>query len=476
MSLAVLGALVPALLGVTPATRWGGDSQPLATQYQADARRLIAAALSDSSAYQRIAELADRFGSRISGSPALESAIDWVLSQMRADGLANVRGEPVLVPHWVRGEETPHPVRHQHRLAADLTEPRRVRLHMLGLGGSVGTPPGGITAPVMVVASFEELQRRSTEARGKIVLFDVPFPDGVAPFAAYGDVVRYRVAGAIAAARAGAVASLIRSVASASLQSPHTGVMIYDSTVRRIPHAALSVEDAMLLHRMLDRGEHPVIHLVMSARKLPDAPSRNVVAEIVGREHPEEVVVLGGHIDSWDVGEGAMDDAGGAVAAWEAVHLLQRLGLHPRRTVRVVLWTSEEFGGVGGRAYREAHRAEVVNHVAAMESDNGVFAPRGVRFTGSDSALQVVRVIGTLLKDIGADGVVAGAGETDIAPLLADSVPGFALDVDASRYFHYHHSDADTPDKLDPQEVARCVATLAVMAYVIADMPGRLPR
>jgi carboxypeptidase Q len=445
--------------------RVSADTPAVAARYQDEAHRLITAALSDSSAYSRIAELSDRFGSRISGSPALAAAIDWILVKMRADGLANVHGEPVRVPHWVRGEES-----------AELVTPRRVRLHMLGLGGSIGTPPGGLTAPVLVVSSFADLQRRAAEAKGKIVIFDVAFPDTLTPFAAYGAVVPYRVTGAIAAARVGAIASLIRSVASSSLQSPHTGVMIYDSTVRRIPHAALSVEDAELLHRLQDRGEHPTLRLVMRARKLADAPSRNVVAEVVGREHPEEVVVLGGHIDSWDVGEGAMDDAGGAVASWEAVRLLQRLGLHPRRTVRVVLWTSEEFGGVGGRAYREAHRADEPRHIAAMESDNGVFSPRGVRFTGSDSARAIVRQIGALLKEIGADSVTPNAGETDIAPLVADSVPGFGLDVDASKYFRYHHSEADTPDKLDPAEVARCVATLAVYAYVIADLPEPLPR
>ncbi|HEV2181270.1 MAG TPA: M20/M25/M40 family metallo-hydrolase [Gemmatimonadaceae bacterium] len=445
--------------------RVSADTPAVAVRYHDDAHRLIAAALSDSSAYSRIAELSDRFGNRISGSPALEAAIDWVLAKMKADGLANVHGEPVSVPHWVRGEES-----------AELVTPRRVRLHMLGLGGSIGTPHGGITAPVLVVSSFADLQRHAAEAKGKIVVFDVAYPDTLTPFGAYSAVVPYRVTGAIAAARVGAVASLIRSIASLSLQSPHTGVMIYDSTVQRIPHAALSVEDAELLHRMQGRGDHPTLHLVMGARKLADTPSRNVVAEVVGREHPEEVVVLGGHIDSWDVGEGAMDDAGGAVASWEAVRLLQRLGLHPRRTVRVVLWTSEEFGGVGGRAYREAHRADEPRHIAAMESDNGVFSPRGVRFTGSDSARAIVRQIGTLLKEIGADSVTPNAGETDIAPLVADSVPGFGLDVDASKYFRYHHSDADTPDKLDPAEVARCVATLAVYAYVLADLAERLPR
>ena len=453
------------LAALALALQVAADTPATLAHYQDDADRLIAAALSDSSAYERIAELSDRFGSRISGSPALEAAIDWILGEMKRDGLANVHGEPVRVPHWVRGDES-----------AELVTPRRARLHMLGLGGSVGTPPGGITAPVLVVTSFADLQRHATDAKGKIVVYDVAYPDTLSPFGAYSTVVPYRVTGAIAAARVGAVASLIRSIASLSLQSPHTGVMIYDSTVRRIPHAALSVEDALLLHRLQDRGDQPTIHLVMQARKLPDALSRNVSAEVVGREHPEEVVVLGGHIDSWDVGEGAMDDAGGAVASWEAVRLLQRLGLHPRRTVRVVLWTGEEFGGIGGRAYRETHRADVARHVAAMESDNGVFLPRGVRFTGSDSARAIVRQIGSLLKLIWADSVSPNAGETDIAPLVADSVPGFGLDVDASKYFRYHHSDADTPDKLDPVDVARCVAVLAVYAYVIADLPERLPR
>ncbi|MBA3556648.1 MAG: M28 family peptidase, partial [Gemmatimonadales bacterium] len=285
-----------------------GQRPSIATAYRSVADSLIQAATADSAAYERVGVLVDRFGHRLAGSRSLEAAIDWVLAEMKKDGLQNVRGETVSVTHWERGQES-----------AELVRPRRQRLAMLGLGGSVATPATGITAPVLVVASFEELVRRRAEAKGKIVLFD-------APFTTYGETRRYRTDGASAAARAGAVACLIRSVASESIRSPHTGRTRYDSTVARIPAAALSVEDAMLLHRMQDRGLPVVVTLRMGARQLPKARSRNVVAELVGREKPEEVVVLGGHIDSWDVGQGAMDDAGGSVAAWEAVRLMHRLG------------------------------------------------------------------------------------------------------------------------------------------------------
>jgi carboxypeptidase Q len=377
---------------------------------------------------------------------------------MQADGLENVRGEPVMVPRWVRGEES-----------AGLLTPRRKRMAMFGLGGSVGTPTGGISAPVLVVTSFDDLTKRATEARGKIVLFDVPFTT-------YGQTVRYRSAGASAAARVGAVAMLLRSVAPFSMSTPHTGSLRYDSTTTRIPAAAITVEDAMLLHRMQDRGQPISVHLAMGARQLPDAPSRNIVAEIRGRELPDEVVVIGGHIDSWDVGQGAMDDAGGVVAAWEAVRLMKALGLRPRRTVRVVGWTNEENGTRGGRGYRAAHAAEVDKHVFAMESDNGAFRPFGIAAVGSDSALTMLRRIAPLLARIGADSVSRGDGEADIGPLLEAGVPGAGLWTDGTRYFWYHHTDADTPDKLDPGDVARCAATMAVYAYTIAEMPERLPR
>jgi len=442
------------------ATRGGGAGRAadLVEDYREVADSLIDAALGDSAAWTRLAELTDRFGHRFSGSESLERALDWILAEMRRDDLENVRGEPVMVPRWVRGAES-----------AELVAPLARPLPMLGLGGSIGTPPEGITAEVLVVGSFEDLARRADLARGKIVLFDVPFTT-------YGQTVRYRTEGAVHAARAGAVASLIRSVTPFSMRTPHTGAMRYDSLVPRIPHAAITVEDAVALRRMQDRGERIAVRLRMGAQTLPDAPSRNVIAEVVGREHPEEVVVLGGHIDSWDVGTGAMDDGGGSVAAWEAVRLMHRLGLRPRRTVRAVLWTNEENGLRGGTAYRDAHSGELDRHVLAIESDGGVFRPTGFGFSGSDAAYATVREVGRLLDRIGAGEIRRGGGGADIGPIMREGVPGMGLQVDGTRYFWYHHSDGDTVDKLDPAEMAACVAAMAVMAYVVADLPDPLPR
>ena len=431
---------------------------PIADAYRPAANRLIAAALADSSAWNKLAELTDKFGPRLSGSASLESAIDWILAQMKSDGLQNVHGEPVMVPKWVRGEES-----------ASLISPRAAKLHMLGLGRSIGTSKEGITAPVMVVNNFDELTSRAAEAKGKIVLFDVPFTT-------YGQTVRYRGGAANAASKVGAVAALIRSVSSFSMQNPHTGAMQYDSTVKKIPAAALSVEDAMMVHRMISHGEKVVINLKMSGQTFPDAPSRNIVAEIRGSEKPDEVVVIGGHIDSWDVGQGAMDDGGGVVAAWQALKLIKTLGLHPKRTIRVVGWTNEENGSRGAEGYRDAHRGELDKHVMAMESDNGVFKPYGIGVSAGQGGRAMATEIASLLKSFGADSTMDGGVDADTGPLNEAGVPAMSPLVEGTRYFWYHHSAADTMDKLSPREMAECVALMAVTAYVVADMPGYLPR
>jgi carboxypeptidase Q len=448
--------LFAVLLATALSVPVSGSAQDLADTYRDDANRLIDAALANHDAFARLTELVDKFGHRVSGSVALEQAIDWIMEEMEADGLDRVAGDMVMVPHWVRGEES-----------LEMILPRPLDLPMLGLGGSIATPPGGIRAEVLVVSNFEELDERAAEAQGKIVLFD-------APFTGYGQTVQYRSQGAIAAARAGAVASIIRSVTPYSQQTPHTGNMGYADDVRRIPHAAITVEHAELLHRMQDRGERIELLLKMNAQTLPDAPSRNVMAEVTGSEFPNEVVVLGGHIDSWDVGQGAMDDAGGVVAAWEAVRLIKELGLRPRRTIRAVGWTSEENGGPGGPEYARMHADET--HVLAMESDGGVFKPSGWGFTGSDAAFDILTEIGTLLERTESGTITRGGGGADIGPLMRTGVPGMGLSVDGTRYFWYHHTEADTIDKLDADEVALVVATMAVMAYVVADMPEQLPR
>jgi carboxypeptidase Q len=432
---------------------------PVARGYSATADRIMSAALADSGvAWNKLARFTDYSGNRFTGSAALERGIDWVLAEMKKDGLDNVRGEPAMVPHWVRGAES-----------ATLVEPRVAKLPMLGLGGSIGTPRRGITAEVMVVSTFDELTKRAAEAKGKIVLFD-------APFVSYGQTVAYRREGAIAASKAGAVASLIRSITPYSMRTPHTGQMAYDSAVKKIPHAALTVEDAMMIHRMINRGEKVVVRLEMDAQLLPDVPSRNAIAEIRGSEKPDEVVVLGGHIDSWDVGQGAMDDGGGLVVAWEALNLIKKLGLKPRRTIRVVGWTNEETMGRGGLAYREAHKADADKHVLVIESDGGVFAPQSFGFTGSDSARAIMKQIGALLTRVGPIAIGATGDGADIEPMMELGVPGVGLEVDDSRYFWFHHTDADTVDKLDPVEMQRCVAAMAVLAFIVADMPQKLPR
>jgi carboxypeptidase Q len=433
-------------------------AQSIAQRYRNDANRIIDAALKDSTAWNRLAEMTEKFGNRLSGTPALERTIDWVIAKMKEDGLENVRGERVMVPAWVRGAES-----------AQLLVPREQNLPMLGLGGSVATPPGGVTADVLVVNSFSDLTAKGAQAAGKIVLFDVPFTN-------YGETVQYRARGATAAAQAGAVAALVRSVTPYSQRTPHTGGLAYDTTVRRIPAAAITVEDAQMMHRMQGRGERVRVKLAMSAKMMPDAPSRNVMGEIVGSEKPDEVVVFGGHIDSWDVGRGAMDDGGGVVVAWEAVKLIKRLGLKPRRTIRVVGWTNEENGGRGGQGYRDAHKAEVDKHVLAIESDGGVFKPQGFGFTGSDAATEIIKQIATLLDRIESGTITKNGGGADIGPIMQLGVPGMGLIVDGTKYFWYHHTEADTIDKLDPHEMALCVATMAVMAYVVADMPETLPR
>ncbi len=445
-------------LFVFAAALGAADREPLNVQYQTAANRIIEFGLSDDTAFKRLAEMCDTFGPRFSGSQNLESAIDWCLARLKEDGFENVRGEPVTVPHWTRGQES-----------ARVTSPRPYELHLLGLGGSVGTPPEGIRARALVVTSFEELKERSTEARGRIIVFNAPFTD-------YGRTVVFRMKGAIEAAKVGAVASLIRSVAPFSMQTPHTGMMDYDPAVSKIPHAAISIEDAEFLQRLQERGEPVEIELKMEARTLPDAESRNVVAELVGTEHPEEIVVLSGHIDSWDVGSGAMDDGGGCFASWQAVRILKQLNLRPRRTLRVVFWTNEENGMAGVKSYRDTHRAGLVHHLMAMESDEGTFAPEGFSFTGSEKAMALFEELAPLLKPLGADRLKWGAGVSDVMHLLSEGVPAMGLDVDSEKYFWYHHAAADTIDKLNIDEFNRCAAAMAIMAYVVADMPERLPR
>ena len=447
-------------LALAGASRVARAQEPPAwlAAYQEPAARLVGEALSSHFAWERLAELGDTYGPRLSGSTNLDAAIRWAVAEMKKDGLENVRTEPVMVPVWVRGNES-----------VAITAPSEQPLVMLGLGMSVGTPPEGIEAETWVVGSFEELDATPERAKGKIVVYNVPFVN-------YGQTVQYRGSGASRAARHGALAVLVRSVGPPGLRTPHTGALRYDDGVPRIPAAAITVEDAERLQRMQNRGTRVVVRLKMEAHVLPDVQSANVIGEIRGRERPDEVVVLGGHFDSWDVGTGSTDDGGGCVVTWEALRLMKKLGLKPRRTVRVVLFTNEENGLRGGQAYLDAYREQLANHVMMLESDGGVFRPTGFGFTGSDAARATIEQIGTLLAGIDAHRIGPGGGGADIGPSVREGqIPAMSPMVEGN-YFLIPHTPADTVDKIDPMDMARNAAAIAVMAYVVADMPERLAR
>lgn len=417
------------------------------------AGRIIGAALVDDTGWNRLAYMTDRIGHRLSGSAALDKAIAWTVEEMRRDGLDNVHTEKVMVPHWVRGAES-----------ATLIEPVERSLTMLGVGNSVGTGPEGVTADVVVVRNYDELDRLGEAVRGKIVCYNVPYTD-------YGATVRYRGSGASRAAKFGAVAVLVRSVGPVSLDTPHTGALRYDEAFPKIPAAAITIEGAETLGRMQGRGERMRLKLVMNAKMLADVESANVVADLKGSKYPEQIILLAAHLDSWDTGTGAHDDAGGCIQIWEAIRILKKLGLRPARTIRIVLYTNEENGLRGGTGYLDAHRAEVANHLLAIETDSGTFRPEGFNITTTNVALRAMLTeIASLLAPIGANALGPDGGGADIGPLMEAGVPGGNLNVEGSTYFHFHHTHADTLDKIEPRDLSLCVAALAVMAFMAADV------
>lgn len=467
-------------LSLAAALAVSGFGQPIPDKYRNSAQKLISLAMDDNTGLDRLEYLCDQIGNRVSGSKSLEKAIDWAAAEMKKAGFENVQKIPVKVPHWVRGQES-----------AMMTAPVSRKLAILGLGDSVGTGAEGISADVVVVSTFDELTALGKDKiAGKIVLYN-------APYVSYGQTVIYRSSGPSRAAALGAKAVLVRSITPFSLRSPHTGALAYDEQVVKIPAAAVSVEDAESMGRIYKRGVPIHVTLKMEAQMLPDADSFDVFGELRGTEKPDEVVVMGGHIDSWDIGQGAQDDGGGIMAAMQALVLIKKAGLHPRRTIRVVFWTNEENGGAGGRAYAKWAGDPAKTHVAAIEMDGGAEKPTGFGFGSggpgggggrrranseaapavaptSQEAFTRVTEIGKLLQPIDAGTIRPGGGGSDISALLATGVPGFGMATVGTHYFDWHHTDADTFDKINPQDFKQCAAALAVMSYVLADMPERL--
>ena len=376
---------------------------------------------------------------------------------MKKDGLENVRLEPVKVPHWVRGQES-----------AEIIAPVRHALVMLGLGNSVGTPPAGIEGDVLVVRTFQELEDAGPRVRGRIVLFNVPFTT-------YGETVQFRAAGPSRAAALGAVAALVRAVGPPGLRTPHTGALRYAEGPPQIPGRGASrsrTPNGCSACRIAARRRGCASRWRRTSSPTPIPPTSS--ARFAAASCPNEVVVVSGHLDSWDVGTGSTDDGGGCIVTWEALRLMKKLNLRPRRTVRVVLWTNEENGLRGGQAYLDRYRDQLSNHVLMLESDGGVFRPTGFGFTGSDAARARVTEIATLLRGIQADRIGAAGEGADIGPSVeAAHLPSMSLDVDGN-YFLIHHTAADTVDKIDPLDMSRAAAAIAVLSYVVADMRDRL--
>jgi len=419
---------------------------------------ITSSALADDFAWGWLSTLCDVYGPRLSGSAAYDRAAAWAVESLREAGFDRVWTEPVPVPHWVRGTEWA-------RLTAPVDEP----LKLTGLGGSVGTPEDGLEAEVVVVHDSDELAALGEGVRGKIVLFN-PEWNG------YGSVATYRVNGPAAASRAGAVGALVRSATGASLGTLHTGLTSFEDGDTRIPAAAVTTESADRIERLIVRGETVRVRWYSEAVNHPLVEQPTVVAEVRGTEWPDEVVVAGCHFDSWDVGTGAHDDGAGCAVMVGAARTLIDERWRPRRTIRVVLFASEEQGGHAGKAYLEAHREELDRHVAALESDSGCFAPAGFSVRGVAGAVGRVAELASPLAGLGASAVTVGWAGVDIGPIVAEGVPGIGHRTHNDRYFDYHHSPADTLDKVAPEDLAANVAAVAGLLWGVANADEPLPR
>ncbi len=433
------------------------------------------AALTSDYAYRQVAHLSNNIGPRLSGSAQAAKAVEYVAAELKALG-CEVQLEKVMVPYWVRGEETAALIQFPGQ-----AEKTTQKIILCALGGSVATPPDGITAEVIAVNNFDELRSLGREkVAGKIVVFDHPFDKQMAAEGrggdAYGEAVVYRGDGPSAVARLGGVAALIRSVGGAEYRIPHTGLTKYAEDAPKIPAGAVTVEDADLISSLVRQG--PVrMHLVLTPQQLPDAESYNVIGDIKGTEHPEQIVIVSGHLDSWDLGTGAIDDAAGVAVSMETANLLQKLHLKTKRTIRIIAWMNEENGSMGSKAYGKDHEKDMSNHVAAIETDNGAGHPLGIYCKAKTEVKAMLAPVAAILQESGAGALaLTEHAGSDIEPLEKAGVPAFAPIQDSRFYFNYHHTAADTLDKVDPKELAENSAVVAVTAYALANSEQPAPR
>ncbi|MFL6542456.1 MAG: M20/M25/M40 family metallo-hydrolase [Chthoniobacterales bacterium] len=465
-------------LAQTPSPTASPSSTPvlLSQQTIADLARIRDAALASDYALKQVTHLSNNIGPRLSGSAQAAKAVEYVAAELKALGL-DVQLEKAMVPHWVRGEETAALVQFPGQ-----AEKTTQKIVLCALGNSVATPAEGVTADVVVARNFDELQSLGRDkVQGKIVLWNYPFDKAMAAEShggeAYGEAVVYRADGAVAAAKLGAVASLIRSVGGADYRLPHTGQMNYNDDAPKIPGAAVTAEDADLIASLTLQGTVKM-HLVLTPQQLPDAESFNVIADLKGSEHPEQVVITSGHLDSWDLGTGAIDDGAGVAVAMETANVIQRLKLKPKRTIRVIAWMNEENGLRGGKAYAQDHTADMANQFAAIETDGGANHPLGLHMHTKPEVKKWLEPMAKVLQQSGA-GILSlseHSGGADIGPIDEKGVPTFAPIQDSRFYFNYHHTAADTLDKIVPRELAENSAVVAVAAYALANLEQPLPR
>ncbi|HEY6066020.1 MAG TPA: M28 family peptidase [Thermoanaerobaculia bacterium] len=461
-----VAAVVLAGTCLVPASRAANPAPLIPPEVRRAAEGLREKGFSGTRASEWVASLIDASGPRLTGSPGDRAAIAWGLATLKALGFANVHSEKVIAPFWERGVET-----------GEVTAPYPHKLFLTALGGSVGTPESGLEAELIEVASLEELtSKKSSDVRGRIVFFNRRMRralDG----AGYGEAVKVRAEGASRAANLGAIGVLIRSIGTDSNRTPHTGSLKYEDGIGKIPAAAVSNPDADLLERLVREGKPVRVRFTLGCRDRGQVESANVVGEIRGRGRPEEIVLLGGHRDSWDLGEGALDDGAGCGVIIEAARLIGGVTPPPRRTIRVVLFGNEENGLAGGKAYSTEHEAELHRHVAALEADLGSGRPIGFAWNAGPSAGPLVREIAALIEPLGGGEVSStGAGGADISRLVLAGVPLFSVRQDASSYFDWHHTANDTFDKIEPESLDRMTAAVAAFAYVAASVPEPFER
>jgi carboxypeptidase Q len=463
------------LLGTAMCQPQSSPDENLSSEKIMQMREIQRAALADDYTYKQLQHLTDHIGPRPSGSPQAAAAVEYVAQELRGLGF-EVRLEKVAVPRWVRADEKAELVSYPGQVPGTT---QKIVMTSLGAPG-VATGPQGITAEVLPIGSFEELASTPREkVLGKIVLFtkrfDVQMEQSGFAGAAYAQAGKYRNDGRLAAEEKGAVAMLVRSVGGAEFRLPHTGATDFQHRAH-IPASAITAEDADLITRLSEQG--PVrLHFVSTSTVLPDVDSYNVIGDLKGTENPEQVVIVSGHLDSWDLGTGAIDDGAGLVLALETAHLLKELNLHPKRTVRVIAWMTEELGLYGGRAYGREHAGEIAKHFAGVETDSGAGHPMGVFIKGDDSIEAMLQPVADVLQTSGAGALkMTDDAPPDLIPLNLRGMPAFTPMQDVRKYFDYHHTAADTLDKVDPKELRENAAVVAVLTYALASMKSELPQ